>query len=245
MKRWFRRWNALFLAMVLCLSMVPAAAAAESSEEVTILFTHDLHSHLLPSDDGNGGEYGGYARLMTLIREQKALYPDAVLVDGGDFSMGSLFQTAYTTAALELRAMGAMGYDATTFGNHDYDYLPSGLAQMLCAAAASGDRLPPIVECNYLPAPEGEEGYDEDAELVWAAFAEYGVQEYILLERGGVHFAVFGVFGKDADACAPNSKQVLYDAAENAQRVVDAATAECLEKFGAEPVVIALSHTGT
>lgn len=241
----FRKITSWILLLVLLVSMVLPAAAAENRGNVTILFTHDLHSHLLPSDDVEGGEYGGYARLMTLIRQQKQMYPDAVLVDGGDFSMGSLFQTAYTFSALELRAMGAMGYDATTFGNHDYDYLPSGLAQMLNAAVASGDPLPEILVTNYLPAEEGMEGYDEDAALLKAAQENYGVKEYILLERGGVYFAIFGIFGVDADACAPNSKQVFYDAKETAQRVVDAATAECREKYGAEPVVIALSHTGT
>lgn len=243
MKLHIKRFTAWVLVAILAVSLIPPAAAAEPGN-VTILFTHDLHSHLLPAA-AEGGEYGGYARLMTLIRQQKERYPHAVLVDGGDFSMGSLFQTAYTTSALELRAMGAMGYDATTFGNHDYDYLPSGLAQMLNAAVASGDPLPAIVECNYLPVPAGEEGYDEDAALVWEALENYGVEDYILLERGGVYFAIFGVFGVDADACAPNSKQVHYDAKETAQRVVDAAIAECRETYDAEPVVIALSHTGT
>ncbi|MBR7160791.1 MAG: hypothetical protein IKD07_00105, partial [Clostridia bacterium] len=52
-------------------------------------------------NENGQGEYGGYARLMSLIKEQKAKAPDAVLVDGGDFSMGSLFQTVYATEALE------------------------------------------------------------------------------------------------------------------------------------------------
>ena len=39
-------------------------------------------------------------------------------MDGGDFSIGSLIQTLYTTQAAELRTMGALGYDAVTIGNH-------------------------------------------------------------------------------------------------------------------------------
>ena len=60
--------------------------------------------------------------------------------------MGSLFQTAYADAATELHVMGALGYDATTFGNHEYDYRASGLASMLSAAVDSGDPVPAIVE---------------------------------------------------------------------------------------------------
>ena len=245
MKKRMKRLSALMMAVVVSLSLCIPAWAAEETASVTILFTHDLHSHLLPSSQEGGGEYGGYARLMTVIKEQKEKYPDAILVDGGDFSMGSLFQTAYATSALELRIMGAMGYDATTFGNHEFDYLPQGLASMLNAAAESGDPLPAIVDANYLPPQEGEEGYAEDAEAVWAALENYGVKDYIILERGGVYYVLFGLTGVNSDECAPNSGMILENAAETAQRVVDEATAECVEKYGVEPLVIALSHSGT
>ena len=245
MKKIIKRLSALVLAVLLSVSVWVPAVAAEESTSVTILFTHDLHSHLLPSAKEGGGVYGGYARLMTVIREQKEKYPDAILIDGGDFSMGSLFQTAYTTSALELRIMGAMGYDATTFGNHEFDYLPQGLASMLNAAVASGEALPALVDANYLPPVEGAEGYGEDAVAVWAALENYGVEDYIILERGGVYYVLFGLTGYDSDDCAPNSGMILEDPAAAAQRVVDAATAECVETYGVEPLVIALSHSGT
>ena len=246
MKRGYRRLSALILAVCLTLAAaLPALAARPAGEQVTVLFTHDLHSHLLPAVDESGTQYGGYARLKTAIDAQREVFPDALLLDGGDFSMGSLFQTAYATSALELRAMGAMGYDVTTFGNHEYDYRAAGLAQMLRAAADSGEPVPAIVEANYLPPEEGEEGYDDDAQAVWDAFAAYGVADYVLLERGGVWFAVFGLAGEDSDACAPMSGMVLHDARDTARRVVEEATAACLEENGAEPVVICLSHSGT
>ena len=201
-----------FLSLLLCLAVLAGCltgvTAAQEGTEATILFTHDLHSHLLPSRAEDGSEYGGYARLMTLIDQQRAKAPDAILIDGGDFSMGSLFQAAYSTDALELRMMGAMGFDATTFGNHEYDYLQSGLKAMLKAAVASGDRLPEIVCANYLPPVEGQEGYDAD---LWATYNAYGVKDYTILERGGVYYVLFGIFGFDADACAPNSGMILED----------------------------------
>jgi len=245
MKKLMKRLNFLLMTAILVFSLCLPAFAAEESTAVTILFTHDLHSHLLPSAQKDGGEYGGYARLMTVISQQKEKYPNAILVDGGDFSMGSLFQTAYATSAIELRMMGAMGYDATTFGNHEFDYLPAGLASMLNVAADCGDAVPAIVDANYLPPKEGEEGYDADAEAVWNALENYDVKDYIILERGGVYYVLFGLTGFDSDDCAPNSGMILQDPAETAQRVVDEATAECLEKYGVKPIVIALSHSGT
>ncbi|MBR3973814.1 MAG: bifunctional metallophosphatase/5'-nucleotidase [Oscillospiraceae bacterium] len=240
-----KRLASLALAVMLVLMLGITAYANAPTYKATILFTHDLHSHLLPATDENGGQYGGYARLMTVIKEQKALYPDAILVDGGDFSMGSLFQTAYPTSAIELRMMGAMGYDATTFGNHEYDYLPSGFAFMLNAAANSGDAVPAILESNYLP-PEGGVSKGSDAARVWEAFENYGVnQEYMLLQRGEVWYALFGLMGFDSDDCAPNSGMILHDPAETAQRIVDEARAACWEEHGVQPLVVCLSHSGT
>ena len=237
-----KRLISLALALVFVLSLSIGIFASEKDDTVTVLFTHDLHSHLLPSVSESGDEYGGYARLMHAINEEKKKSPDAILVDAGDFSMRSLFQTAYAKSAIELRIMGKMGYDVTTFGNHEYDYLGGGLASMLNAAVDSGDPLPYIVEANYLPPEKGEDGYKAE---VNEAFENYGVRDYVIIERGGVYFAVFGLFGVDADDCAPNSGMNFLDPAETANKTVAAAKAECLEKYKAEPIVICLSHGGT
>ena len=227
----------MLLALALSLSVSQVWAADETAEEITILYTHDMHSSFLPKEGPDGHARGGYARLKTLINEQKEAHPNALVVDGGDFSMGSLFQTAYSTSALELRAMGQMGYDVTTFGNHEFDYRASGLADMLYAAVDSGDPLPAIVDANYLPPQEDEE--------TWDALYTYGVQDYRILERGGVHYVVFGLTGLDSDECAPMSGMELHDPVETAKRVVKEATEQCQTAYGADPVVICLSHSGT
>lgn len=234
----------IFAVLIAVLIMVSAfiTASADENKEVTVLFTHDLHSHFLPSKAEDGGEFGGYARLLTAINEQKEKYPDAILVDGGDFSMGSLFQTCFATDALELRLMGQMGFDVTTLGNHEFDYLPEGLSSMLNTSVESKDKLPQIVNSNYLPPAKGEAGYNEE---IYSAFENYGVKDYTIIERGGVYFAVFGIFGIDSDDCAPNSGMILEDASQVAQETVNTAIKDCKEKYGAEPVVVCLSHSGT
>lgn len=236
-----KRVFSLLLALILMLSVAMPVSAALDAKRVTILFTHDLHSHLQPANDEKGVSYGGYARLKTVIDAQKAIAPDAILVDGGDFSMGSLFQTVYATDASELRVMGALGYDVTTFGNHEYDYRAAGLASMLNAAMDSGEALPQIVEANYKPPVAGENGYDNDSQAVWDAFERYGVKDYTVIARGGVNFAIFGINGVDSDACAPMSGMILQDPIATAQKIVDQIEAEV-----AEPrVVVCLSHSGT
>ena len=117
-------------------------------------------------------------------------------MDGGDFSVGSLIQALYTTQAAELRTMGAMGYDAVTVGNHEFDGTGSGFGEMLTAARRSGDVTPALLLANYRP--------EEDSLDLQRAMAAYGVEESLLLERGGVTYGIFGLMGRDAHACAPH-----------------------------------------
>lgn len=231
-----KKCSSLLLALLLIILCVPGAEALPPSSdfEATILFTHDLHSHFLPQSTEDGGESGGYAPLKTAIDRERALHPNALLVDGGDFSIGSLIQTLYTTQAAELRTMGALGYDAATLGNHEFDHTGAGLARMLNAAADSGDRLPALVEANYAPAPD-----NPDRDVILAAMDNYGVAETMLFDRDGVTYGLFGLMGVDSHDCAPTSGFVLEDMVQAAQRCVEA-----LEAQGAE-LILCLSHSGT
>ena len=70
-----KRCCALVLALLLAMGCIPWGAAADA-QEVTILFTHDLHSHFLPQRAEDDGESGGYARLKTAIDVEKAAHPN-------------------------------------------------------------------------------------------------------------------------------------------------------------------------
>ncbi len=56
---------------------------------------------------------------------------------------------------------------------------------------------------------------------------------------------LFGIFGHDADDCAPNSGMILEDPIAKAQETVNAAVKDCKDTYGTEPIVICLSHSGT
>ena len=263
----FRRFSAFFLALLLAaLCALPVGAVAEGCTQetnvTTILFTHDLHSHFLPQPTAEGGESGGYARLKTVIDGERAMNPDALLVDGGDFSIGSLIQTLYTTQAAELRTMGAMGYDAVTIGNHEFDHKGVGFAEMLNSAKAAQQAavellrvdarpledmdaykerfgpvtpvLPMLLEANYAPADD-----NPDRAFIRSAMENYGVTDCMTLERGGVTYGLFGLMGVDSDECAPTSGFTRTDAAKAAKRCV-----ETLKGEGAE-IIVCLSHSGT
>ena len=240
--------TALALAGVLLLAAVPCAwpvcaQEAAPGTAVDIVFTHDTHSHLntfTTMVDGLETELGGFARMNTLIEAQRAQNPDTLVIDGGDFSMGTLIQTVFETQAAELRMLGHLGCDVTTLGNHEFDYRSKGLANMLTNAQASGDAVPAMVVCNVDWDTMEAEGLTEGQQRLKDAFAAYGVSDYTVLEKGDVDIAVVGVFGKDALACAPTCELKFEDPIEAVkQTVADIKANEDVD------MIVCVSHSGT
>ena len=183
---------------------------------------------------------GGFARIKTVIDEQKAENPDTLVVDGGDFSMGTLVQTVYEDEAAELRMLGAIGCEVTTFGNHEFDYRSSGLAQMLKSAAESGDVLPELVVCNVDWDAMEAAGLNDGQQQIQSGFEEYGVKDYVVLQKGDVNVAVTGVFGVDALACAPTCELLFRDPVEAVRETV----AEIKANEDVD-MIVCVSHSGT
>lgn len=240
--------TALALAGVLLLAAVPCAwpvcaQDAAPGTAVDIVFTHDTHSHLNTFTtvvDGLETELGGFARMNTLIEARRAQNPDTLVIDGGDFSMGTLIQTVFETQAAELRMLGHLGCDVTTLGNHEFDYRSKGLANMLTSAQASGDAVPAMVVCNVDWDTMEAEGLTEGQQRLKDAFAAYGVSDYTVLEKGDVDIAVVGVFGKDALACAPTCELKFEDPIEAVkQTVADIKANEDVD------MIVCVSHSGT
>ena len=217
--------------------------AKTESKQLDILFTHDTHSHLNSFTtivDGEKKEAGGFAKLKTLIDEHKKVNPDTLVLDGGDFSMGTLIQTVYDTEAAELRMLGQIGCDVTTLGNHEFDYQSKGLADMLNAAKNSGDTVPSLVLCNVDWDAMEEAGLSEDQKQIQSAFEKYQVKDYVVVQKGNIKIAVLGVFGKDALVCAPTCELVWKDPVKAAKQTV-----EKIKKKEKVDMIACVSHSGT
>ncbi len=243
MKKYLLKLAVCCLALALFLPAISAASAESSGRKVDILFLHDTHSHLnsfLTVENGQDTVLGGFAKIKTLIDQVKETNPDALVLDAGDFSMGTLVQTIYHTDAAELKMLGALGCDAATLGNHEFDYRSSGLAGALNAAAESGEPVPAMVLCNIDWEAMEAEGLTQDQLLLKNAFENYGMEDYIVLTKGDVKIAVFGIFGEDSLACAPTCVLQFKDAPEAAASVV----AEIKEKEEVD-MIVCLSHSGT
>ena len=240
-----KRVIVLILIVMLCMPLLPGVQteAADGGKHLDVLFTHDTHSHLNSYStivNGKQKEVGGFARIKTLIDEKKKENPDTLILDGGDFSMGTLIQTVYTTEAAELRMLGYLGCDVTTFGNHEFDYRSGGLADMLKTAKNSGETVPKLVVCNVDWDAMEKEGLSKGQKQIESAFETYGVKDYVVIQKGGVKIAVLGVFGKDALECAPTCELEFKDPVESAKNTV-----EEIKKKEDVDMIACVSHSGT
>ena len=222
---------------------VMSAGAQTGPKRVDVIFTHDTHSHLdsfTTIIDDKETEVGGFARIRTVIDEKKAENPDTLVLDGGDFSMGTLVQTVFEEEAAELRMLGAIGCDVTTLGNHEFDYRSAGLSNMLCSAADSGDPLPALVVCNVDWEAMEAAGLSEGQQRIADGFSAYGVTDYVVVKKGDVRIAVLGVIGTDALACAPTCELIFADPVESVKKTVAA-----IRENENVDMIVCVSHSGT
>lgn len=220
-----------------------ASPAPATGKQMDILFLHDTHSHLnsfLTIENGTDVTLGGFAQIKTLINQAKEENPNALVLDAGDFSMGTLVQTIFHTDAPELRMLGALGCDVTTLGNHEFDYRSSGLAGALQAAVQSKDPVPAMALCNIDWETMEAEGLTPDQQLLKDAFNAYGMKDYVIVTKGDLRIAVLGVFGVDSLACAPTCVLKFKDASEAASAVVK----EIKAKENVD-MIVCVSHGGT
>lgn len=92
-------------------------AAGEDVRKLTILHSNDLHARLLPDDR----QQGGWAYLATLVRQQKQGCRECLYLNAGDLVQGTPVSTLFQGLPLYDIA-NRLGFDASTLGNHEFDY---------------------------------------------------------------------------------------------------------------------------
>ncbi len=234
----------VFLLFIMAFTLIPSVSYLDGvGDNVTILFTHDMHDNFYPftvEKDGQINTRGGYGRLSTVIKREREIDPNLLLVDAGDFSMGTLFQTIFSTDAPGLRTLGQMGYDVVSFGNHEFDFRAEGLANSLNAAKSSRGRLPKIVASN-ISYPVDENGdLTPSLNHLQDAMENYGVGDYEVIKKNGVKIGVFGLMGKEADSNAPMSEVEFTHQIKAARKMV-----EILQEKENVDLIVCLSHSGT
>ena len=221
------------------------SAAADGKKTFTILHTNDLHASFIgmgPASDytpftlNDDTTRGGYSRLAGLIAKRKAArnpQGPVLVLDAGDYSMGTAFSAATRETGGELRLMGKMGYDATTFGNHEFDLGPAGLGKSIGAAVKAG-RIPAVLAANTRFS-----GSDATLADLQHLAQEGVIRRYLVIERAGIRFGIFGSLGKEAMIYTSGGATTFADPTESAREAV-----KILCEKEKVDVVVALSHGG-
>lgn len=198
--------QAVFAFLILVLA---ACGSTGQVRELILLHTNDSHGSVLPVDS-----IGGLAERATFIRQVREQNPYVLLVDAGDINTGQPLSNM-ADAHPDILAYNAMGYDAVTVGNHEFDKpVEILLAQMKLATF-------PFITSN----------------VKWEG-KPLGT-DFLIKEINGIKIGVFGVVTKYTQSLSVQAGSVVFeDEVETAQRIVK------LFKDKKVDVIIGLTHLG-
>jgi 5'-nucleotidase len=211
------------LIIVALLLTLPLGMQAKKHKQLLILHTNDTHSCIMPlsetlADTLVAGR-GGFLRRIAMLKEERQKNPDLLYFDSGDFCQGSPYYTLFK-GDVEIGLMNQMGIDASTIGNHEFDFGLDNMARLFRMANF------PIVCSNYDFTGTVLEGL---------------VKPYTIIKRNGVKIGVFALDPEmEGLVSAQNYGGVKYlDPATCANKMV-----ELLKKQKKCDMVICISHLG-
>ncbi|MFG6567712.1 bifunctional 2',3'-cyclic-nucleotide 2'-phosphodiesterase/3'-nucleotidase [Sulfitobacter sp. 1A13679] len=217
--------------------------AAANQAHLRLMETTDLHVHVFPYDYYADKEVDtvGLARTASIVKSIRAEATNTLMLDNGDFLQGNPMgdYIAYERGMKEgdmhpvIQAMNTLGYDASTLGNHEFNY---GL-DFLMKSLAGADF--PVVSANVVK-KIGAKPSDDDTL----------VKPYVLLDRmltdgaGETHPIKIGIIGFVPPQIMSWDRRHLEGKVQ-ARDILESARAWVpqMKEAGAD-IIIALSHSG-
>ena len=220
-----------------------SARAATNQAHLRIMETTDLHVHVFPYDyyADRPIDTVGLARTASYIKDIRSEATNSLLVDNGDFLQGNPMgdYIAYERGMKDgdmhpvITAMNTLGFDASTLGNHEFNYGLNFLMKSLAGASF------PVVSANVATKLGASPTQDETL-----------VKPYVLLDRtitdgaGESHKIKIGLIGFVPPQIMNWDSKHLVGNVE-ARDILETAEAYVpeMKEQGAD-IVIALSHSG-
>lgn len=188
--------------------------------DLRILHTNDTHANVEK-----------YPRVVTAVNELRAEKDNSLLVDAGDVFSGTLYFNKYLGQA-DLYFMNLLGYDAMTFGNHEFDKDSKTLADFVSKMNF------PIVSANV--------NVRNDADLsplfkdvIGGSNEEGEIFPAIIKEMNGEKVGIFGLTTEDTVFLANPSDDIVFENFIEKSKE----TVKMLEDEGVNKIVV-LSHLG-
>jgi len=197
--------------------------SAKKKQQLLILHSNDTHSCVMPLSENLADTMlagrGGFLRRIAMLKEERQKNPDLIYFDSGDFSQGSPYYTLYK-GDVEVGLMNQMGIDASTIGNHEFDFGLENMARLFRMANF------PIICSNYDFTGTELEGL---------------VKPYTIIKRKGVKIGVFALDPElDGLVAQKNYGKIKYlDPATCANKMVS-----LLKDKKKCDLVVCISHLG-
>jgi 5'-nucleotidase len=212
-----------------CTMLTFGAGSALADYDLRILHTNDVHDRVesvtkynnscSAEDETEGKCFGGYARLATAIRDNRAMGGNVLVLDGGDQFQGSLYYSTYK-GKLTAELMAMAGYDAMTIGNHEFDDGPDVLAAFIKASKI------PVLSANVKPlGGSGLEGF---------------IKPDTIVEVGGEKIGLIGITTEETPDISSPGDHVSITDSEMALRYSVAR----LRLKGINKIIV-MSHSGS
>jgi len=192
--------------------MLRRSAAVPDLVKLTVLQINDAYQ-LEAVDDGRRG---GMARLATLVKDLRAKNPNTLFLLAGDFLSPSVLST-YLKGRQMIAVLDAIGMDAVTFGNHEFDFGPAVLVERMRESRFAW------ISSNVRDPRTG------------AALG--GAQHDRILTLGGLRVGLLGLTLTETAHRSAGARDLIFD--DPIRVGVD--TANALRRRGAQ-VVIAITH---
>ena len=229
--------------LLLLIVQVFMSLAGQPARKIVLLHTNDLHSKLTgfgpesyysPLSTNDDNTTGGFARIATIISDEKGRNDGTIFVlDAGDFLMGTLFQHLEPKMGFQLPLMKQMGYDVVCIGNHEFDFGPAKLAEIVSSSVKTGE-IPVLLLGNAVFSKK--DSRDDSLEDL---FRSETIGRKYILERDGIKTGFFSLLGKVADENAAFAPPVTFSKqVPSARKMVKE-----LKNEGCE-IIICLSHSG-
>src|SRR5690349_13515774 len=204
----------------LCTGIELAHAAGPEAYQLRIIHTNDHHARIEPVMGGTPPApiHGGVSRRKALIDAIRDEGGNQLLLDAGDVFQGTLWFNQYQGQA-DLEFYNAMGYEAQTIGNHEFDKGPAPLAEYIKRAQF------PVLSANIVA----------DASTPIAGL----YKPWIVKEVGGQKIGIFGLTTEETPAIASPGPGITFtNYIEAARKAVADLKAQGVNK------IIALTHIG-
>jgi len=199
-------------------------------DTLTILHVNDSHSTLEaigPRDANLKGTLGGISRIATLVGMTKMTEPNVLFLHAGDISIGDLFFNKYYQVP-ELQILNAIGVDAITLGNHEFDLGPEALLGSLQYAFPVSTDAFPLLTANI-----------DFSDPSISDLQNY-VTSYTIKEFGDLKVGIFGLTTPATNLISNPAPAVVSEDIVN----ITAAMVSTLRISENCDVIILLSHLG-